>query len=73
MFNKGTNCCCIMQSLSSVLVAECIICACELSFDSTLEVNELIECIDCGTELEVVSLNPLQLIEAPTEEEDWGE
>lgn len=31
------------------------------------------ECPDCGSELEVVSLKPLQLAEAPEAEEDWGE
>jgi alpha-aminoadipate carrier protein LysW len=29
--------------------------------------------VDCGAELEVVSLNPLVLELAPEEEEDWGE
>jgi alpha-aminoadipate carrier protein LysW len=35
--------------------------------------NELLACPDCGTELEVVSLNPLTLDLAPQVEEDWGE
>ncbi|PJF22822.1 MAG: lysine biosynthesis protein LysW, partial [Phototrophicales bacterium] len=28
---------------------------------------------DCGAELEIISLNPLQLELAPEVEEDWGE
>jgi len=35
--------------------------------------GELISCADCGTELEVKSLGPVVLGEAPQEEEDWGE
>ncbi|HRL12307.1 MAG TPA: lysine biosynthesis protein LysW [Aggregatilineales bacterium] len=35
--------------------------------------NELLACPDCGTELEIVSLNPLTLDLAPEVEEDWGE
>ena len=53
--------------------SECLICGAELSFTSTLEVGELLECYDCGTELEVESVEPLILIEAPAEGEDWGQ
>ena len=35
--------------------------------------GELLICPDCGTELEVVSLNPPTLAEAPEVQEDWGE
>jgi alpha-aminoadipate carrier protein LysW len=35
--------------------------------------GEILLCPDCGTELEVLSLNPLRLEEAPEVEEDWGE
>lgn len=35
--------------------------------------NELLACLDCGSELEVVSLDPLTLELAPEVEEDWGE
>ena len=36
-------------------------------------VGEIIECEECGVELEVVSVNPLKLELAPEVEEDWGE
>lgn len=35
--------------------------------------NELISCHDCGAELEIISLDPLELDLAPEVEEDWGE
>lgn len=35
--------------------------------------GEIIVCPDCGTELEVVSENPMELALAPEVEEDWGE
>ena len=33
----------------------------------------VIQCPECGVELEVVSEDPLELALAPEEEEDWGE
>ena len=36
-------------------------------------VGELMECPDCGTELEVLGTDPAELGEAPESEEDWGE
>ena len=35
--------------------------------------GEIVVCPDCGAELEVTSVDPLQLELAPEEEEDWGE
>ena len=35
--------------------------------------NELVSCADCGTELEIMSLDPVELEFAPEVEEDWGE
>ena len=37
------------------------------------ERGEIIECLECGVELEVTSVEPLELAPAPEEEEDWGE
>jgi alpha-aminoadipate carrier protein LysW len=46
--------------------------------DATIELSgvvmgELIVCPDCGVDLEVTSLDPVQLELAPMEAEDWGE
>ena len=35
--------------------------------------NELVSCPDCGAELEIMRLDPLELDPAPEVEEDWGE
>jgi alpha-aminoadipate/glutamate carrier protein LysW len=35
--------------------------------------GEILDCPDCGVELEVRSVSPLVLALAPTVEEDWGE
>ncbi len=52
---------------------ECPICGGDVSLANDTIQGELIECQDCGTELEVTNLNPIKLAEAPQEEEDWGE
>jgi len=35
--------------------------------------GEILQCGDCGVELEVINLEPLEMALAPEEEEDWGE
>lgn len=35
--------------------------------------GEILDCPDCGAELEVRSVTPLVLAVAPSVEEDWGE
>ena len=36
-------------------------------------VSEIIECDECSSELEIITVDPLQLALAPEVEEDWGE
>lgn len=52
--------------------ATCPECEAELTFD-TIEKGEIVQCTDCGAELEAVAVDPLRLELAPEEEEDWGE
>jgi alpha-aminoadipate carrier protein LysW len=35
--------------------------------------GEILQCPDCGVELEVMSLDPISVDLAPEVEEDWGE
>lgn len=54
------------------MTAECPECGAKLELEDVLE-GEIVDCSDCGVELEVISLAPLTLELAPEEEEDWGE
>ena len=51
----------------------CLECAAELNLASDVEVGEIVVCPDCGVELEVTSVDPITVEEAPEVEEDWGE
>jgi alpha-aminoadipate/glutamate carrier protein LysW len=53
--------------------ATCIECGADTPFGEEIIVGEIAQCPDCGVELEVISLNPLQVDIAPEVEEDWGE
>lgn len=53
--------------------AECIECGGVVSVAADAMQGEILACQDCGAELEIISLDPLQLDLAPTEMEDWGE
>lgn len=45
----------------------------EIELPADVEVGEIIDSPITGDELEVVSLDPVTLEEAPELEEDWGE
>jgi alpha-aminoadipate carrier protein LysW len=52
----------------------CPECDAPLTLNATdLVEGEIVPCPDCGAELEVVSVEPLELALAPEIEEDWGE
>ena len=53
--------------------AECTECAGQITLAPNTEVGEILTCPDCGTRLEVRSVNPPLLAAAPKVEEDWGE
>jgi len=54
-------------------VAECPECAADVALPADVMEGEIVPCPECGLELEVISLEPLKLEQAPEEEEDWGE
>jgi alpha-aminoadipate carrier protein LysW len=39
----------------------------------TIRLCEIVECPECRSELEVVTLDPVMVALAPEPEEDWGE
>ena len=55
------------------MIANCPECDANFELAEDVEEGEIVECPDCGVELELVSIDPLELGMAPQEEEDWGE
>lgn len=53
-------------------MTECIDCGATLSLKDPV-VGEIVDCPDCGLELEVRGLSPLVVEPAPEVAEDWGE
>jgi alpha-aminoadipate carrier protein LysW len=53
--------------------AECPECAANVSLPDDPVVGEIVQCAECGVELEAVSQDPWKFARAPEEEEDWGE
>jgi alpha-aminoadipate carrier protein LysW len=51
----------------------CPECDGEVDIPSDAMENELVSCAECGTELEIMNLDPIALELAPEVEEDWGE
>ena len=54
-------------------MGECPVCAAEIQLADDAMAGELLVCEDCGAELELTSLDPVTLAEAPSAEEDWGQ
>ncbi|KAB1192846.1 MULTISPECIES: lysine biosynthesis protein LysW [Haloferax] len=59
--------------MSDTITAEDPLSGEEIELPSDVEVGEIIDSPATGAELEVVSLDPVILEEAPELEEDWGE
>lgn len=56
-----------MQSTS------CPECEADITVQDGAVIGEIVPCPECGMEFEIVSMDPLELDEAPEIEEDWGE
>jgi len=52
---------------------ECVECGAEVPLPDDVETGEIVDCPTCGTELEVVDVDPPVVEPAPELEEDWGE
>ena len=53
-------------------VAECPECFGAVELKDVMK-NEIVQCGECGIDLEVVEIDPVALALAPEEDEDWGE
>jgi alpha-aminoadipate carrier protein LysW len=54
-------------------MGECPVCAAEIEVADDAIAGEVLVCEDCGAELELTSIDPVALAEAPSAEEDWGQ
>lgn len=52
---------------------KCPKCDAEITLADNCELGEIISCDECSAELEVKSLDPITLDDAPEVQEDWGE
>ncbi len=55
------------------LIFICTVCDAENDLEQSTEINEIVECMDCATEFEVISLEPIQVVELELSDEDWGQ
>ena len=55
------------------MTAKCPECAAQFELLEGTVAGEIVVCPECGVELEVMSIDPLDLALAPKVEEDWGE
>jgi alpha-aminoadipate carrier protein LysW len=55
------------------LNANCPECDAAITVPNDAVENEIIVCPECAAELEIVSLDPVELALAPEVGEDWGE
>ncbi|OGO68667.1 MAG: lysine biosynthesis protein LysW [Chloroflexi bacterium RBG_19FT_COMBO_62_14] len=53
--------------------AICVECGATIPLSAGLVLGEILPCPECAVELEVTSINPVQVSLAPEVEEDWGE
>jgi alpha-aminoadipate carrier protein LysW len=54
-------------------VPACPVCEADVELPPDAIAHQLLDCGECATELEIASLAPPSLKEAPLEAEDWGE
>lgn len=55
--------------------ATCSECYFEFAVDKDVMLGEVLECKDCGVELEIIEIKEKEVVlqKAEAEEEDWGE
>ena len=60
--------------MSVAVATDCPVCAGAVDTPDDAMLGELLDCDECGSELEVTQLTPgMELREAPMCAEDWGE
>ena len=59
--------------ITQEILVECGVCGTNIELETNVEINELVDCLDCTTEYEIIGINPILIQEAPMEAEDWGQ
>jgi len=59
--------------VNTTSAAVCSECESNLPIATGVLIGEIVRCPDCGSELEVIGTDPIQVQLAPEVEEDWGE
>lgn len=59
--------------MTTTTLAVCPECEGSLALSADVQTGEIVVCGDCGVDLEVTGVAPLELALAPQEAEDWGE
>lgn len=62
-----------MDTTTPTKTLPCPVCDAAVALPADPLEGEILACDDCGAELEVTSLDPPTLGEAPEVQEDWGE
>jgi alpha-aminoadipate/glutamate carrier protein LysW len=55
------------------MINACPDCDAKVTLAEPVRLSEIVECQECRSELEVITLDPVTLALAPEVEEDWGE
>jgi alpha-aminoadipate carrier protein LysW len=58
---------------TTTTMTDCPVCGGDVGLTQETVISELIDCGECASELEVITLDPPRLEEAPEVAEDWGE
>jgi len=78
MFNQHRQSVALFKGIQAMTNATFIESACPecdatIAFDRAPLNGQIAQCTDCGSELEVINTEPIQMELAPEVEEDWGE
>ena len=55
------------------MTSTCPHCHGSIELEQQIMQGEIVSCSECGADLEIMTLSPVQLAAAPEVEEDWGE